>query len=135
MRYIRTKKGIYEVFEYIKKHNCYRVICDKCGDDVLFINESEVLRESDNLKDLIDIYYYELAHCYHTPQFKMAYNVNPIFDLFIKELIPNIKMGVISNFKAMIWVGEDEQHLVDLHTVALLSEEGKLELIINDATK
>ena len=62
----------------------------------------------------------------------MAYNVNPIFDLFVKELIPNIKMGVISNFKAMIWVGEDEKHLVDLHTAALLNEEGQLELIIND---
>lgn len=131
-KYIRTLKGIYEVFEYIEEHNCYRIRCDKSGDDVAFINENQVIKESDDFKDLIDFYYYELAHCYHQPEFKMAYIVNPVFDLFVEQLKSNLKNGVIVNFKAMIWVGDDKEHLNDLHTAAVLNDEYKLELIIND---
>ena len=131
-KYIRTLKGIYEVFEYIKEHNCYRIRCDKNGDDVATISKDLVIRESDKLIDLIDYYYYELAHCYHQPEFRLAYTVNPIFDIFVEQLKPHLKSGVITNFKAMIWVGEDVQHLTDLHTAALLNEEGNLELVIND---
>lgn len=132
MKYIRTLKGLYEVLEDIKEHNCYRIRCDKNGDDVATISKDLVIRESDKLIDLIDYYYYELAHCYNQPEFRLAYTVNPIFDIFVEQLKPNLKSGVIVNFKAMIWVGDSPSKLTDLHTAAVLNDDYKLELLIND---
>lgn len=132
MKYIRTLKGVYEVLEDIKEHNCYRIRCDKNGDDVATISKDLVIKESDELKDLIDYYYYELAHCYHQPEFILAYTVNPVFDVFVEQLKPHLETKVITNFKAMIWVGDNPTKLTDLHTAAVLNDNYKLELLIND---